>query len=236
MYGYIYKITNIINNKIYVGQTTKTIDERFYHHCKRTGKWISAIDSAIKKYGEENFILELLDTADTHEELNKKEIYWIEKLDSTTSGNGYNISKGGGQPAPTSQSTEANEKRSKSLKEAYATGRKKRSMLGKKHTPEARAKISRSQLGTHQSEETKRKISEAQKGKANHIQTAEEIAKRSMANTGKEFYHHDDLKFNALVTVAFIDIFTSQGWVKGRNYDYPKITKPELIKRGLLRV
>lgn len=90
MYGYIYKTTNIINNKIYVGQhkAPKFMGRRYL------GSGI-LLTEAIKKYGRKNFICELLDTAETFKELNQKEILWISKLDATNSAIGYNISPGG---------------------------------------------------------------------------------------------------------------------------------------------
>ncbi len=91
----IYKITNIINNKIYIGQTINSIHQRFDEHCSLTkSKHRSAIREAIRKYGKNNFIIEIIDNADTIEELNCKEIKWIAKL-SAISPNGYNLEAGG---------------------------------------------------------------------------------------------------------------------------------------------
>lgn len=92
----IYKITNIINKKIYIGQTIKSIEERWKKHTwlstKRNSKM--AITLAIIKYGEENFIIEKIDEASTIEELNEKEIFYIEEYKSKYP-NGYNIGNGG---------------------------------------------------------------------------------------------------------------------------------------------
>lgn len=97
MYGYIYKITNKINGKIYVGKTEDTPELRFNEHLRtvKRGSKQSKLYSAIKCYGPDNFFVEELDRADTKEELNNKEIYWINKLDSRNPEIGYNISKGG---------------------------------------------------------------------------------------------------------------------------------------------
>lgn len=97
MKGKIYKITNKINNKVYIGQTTQTIEERFQRHCQnannddKTHKNM-AIVKAIKKYGKENFIIELIEEVRT-EELDSREIYWISYYDSYEKG--YNNTKGG---------------------------------------------------------------------------------------------------------------------------------------------
>lgn len=97
---YIYKITNIQNNKVYIGQTIRPIQERFKRHINDAINNIldTHFARAIRKYGKENFIIEKIDEANNQEELNKKEQYWIRKYNSIK--NGYNetdaISKCGG--------------------------------------------------------------------------------------------------------------------------------------------
>lgn len=88
----IYKITNKINNKYYIGQTIQCVKQRFREHCRKT-KNTSIINNAINKYGKDNFTLQIIDTAKTIAELNKKEIFWIKKLKSNKVG--YNIEPGG---------------------------------------------------------------------------------------------------------------------------------------------
>lgn len=79
----IYKITNLINGKIYVGYTKKELKERFNEHCKPRSKGAlkMPIVMAIKKYGIENFKIELLEESENdkyiHEE---REKYWINVL------------------------------------------------------------------------------------------------------------------------------------------------------------
>lgn len=92
----IYKITNNINGKIYVGQTKHTLKTRFGAHKRssRRKEVKSLISKAIKKYGEENFSIEQIDTAKNLTCLNKKEIFWIKSLNSQKP-EGYNILKGG---------------------------------------------------------------------------------------------------------------------------------------------
>lgn len=89
----VYKIQNKINGKIYIGQTVGTLEHRMSQH-KANGKKISVIGNAIHKYGWENFDVEVIDEADTIEELNQKEIYWIGYYKSI-SPNGYNLELGG---------------------------------------------------------------------------------------------------------------------------------------------
>ena len=89
----IYKITNCINNKIYVGQSID-IFTRWRSHLSDRAKKFLIVDQAINKYGYENFTLEILEET-SPEELNFKEYYQIEKLQSYTPQN-YNVAIGGG--------------------------------------------------------------------------------------------------------------------------------------------
>jgi len=81
--GKIYLITNKINGKQYVGQTINTIKNRFNGHCNDK---TSAIYYAVKKYGKDSFYIDQIDSASTRKELDIKELYWINKLDSFKSG------------------------------------------------------------------------------------------------------------------------------------------------------
>ena len=95
MRGFIYKITNKINGKSYIGQTIQNVKERFYQHCAtKCSKAVSnmAIHRAIKKYGKSNFTVEVIEEIDSAN-LNDRERYWIKYYNSYN--NGYNSTKGG---------------------------------------------------------------------------------------------------------------------------------------------
>lgn len=101
---YIYCYTNKINNHKYVGQTNN-YNRRIKEHrsCafnKNASSYNDLIHRKIRQYGEENFqisLLEILYTEDI-DEVNKREIYWIDKMNSHCStGLGYNMSIGGGR-------------------------------------------------------------------------------------------------------------------------------------------
>lgn len=85
---YIYKISNTINNKVYIGQTIKPIDQRFHRHILDATNNIldTHLARAIRKYGAENFYIEKIDTAKSQEELTQKEHYWINYYDSVSTG------------------------------------------------------------------------------------------------------------------------------------------------------
>ena len=93
--SYIYKITNLVNGKEYIGQTSLSIQERFKQHIHDANKGYynhRPLYNAFNKYGIENFIVEELEECNT-EEVNQKEIEYINKFD--TYSNGYNATLGG---------------------------------------------------------------------------------------------------------------------------------------------
>lgn len=76
MYGTIYKITNTKTNKIYIGKTVKSIDQRLAEHIAFAESGANTkLARSIRKYGKEAFIIESIDKADSEEDLNQKEIY-----------------------------------------------------------------------------------------------------------------------------------------------------------------
>ena len=90
MYGYIYKVTNLITGKIYVGK--KKSEVFLGEEYLGSG---TIIRKSIDKHGKENFMVELLDQAETKDDLNAKEKYWIAHLNCLDPKIGYNIAEGG---------------------------------------------------------------------------------------------------------------------------------------------
>lgn len=97
--AYIYKITNKINGKVYIGKTLNSIQKRWREHLidsKKRRCEKRPLYSAINKYGEENFEIEQIEEC-SHDILNERECYWIEYFGSFK--NGYNATVGGdGRP------------------------------------------------------------------------------------------------------------------------------------------
>ncbi len=129
---FIYKVTCLVNNKIYIGLTTqlKGILERWRKHiCEanyRTTRKTRFLN-AIRKHGPENFIIEQIDTAETIEELKEKEIYYIAFYDSTNREKGYNTTKGGEGSFGTTMSEETKDKiRQKHLGRKWSDDRKEK--------------------------------------------------------------------------------------------------------------
>lgn len=106
--AYIYKITNTVNNKVYIGQIIQSIKNRWYRHCANT-KSISKeeknmlIKRAILKYGKESFKIEIIEECNP-EDLDDRECYYIKYYDSYN--NGYNCTLGGQKGAKPVQTPE----------------------------------------------------------------------------------------------------------------------------------
>jgi len=92
----IYKITNTINSKIYIGQTTRSLKSRWKGHCRSSenNKSNNLFHSAIAKYGKDSFLVEVIDIANSKDSLNELEKFYIEEYNSM-SPSGYNLKTGG---------------------------------------------------------------------------------------------------------------------------------------------
>jgi group I intron endonuclease len=93
MYGIIYSATNSISGKVYVGQTTMTLNQRIA--CHRINKRCRLFHRAIEKYGINAFEWATLDECSSKEDLDQKEMDWVEKLNATNHTFGYNLKSGG---------------------------------------------------------------------------------------------------------------------------------------------
>ena len=119
----IYKITNKINNKCYIG-ASKNIERRWLEH-KRGDNKNSLLYSAFKKYGKENFSYEIIEQCSL-EELYKREVYWIDFFQSFK--NGYNLNSGGvggGAPGEHNGMSTLTEKDVIFIREAYKNNESK---------------------------------------------------------------------------------------------------------------
>lgn len=99
-FGVIYKITCLVNGKIYFGKTVSTISKRFAHHASKSndlGKTSIRLANAIRKYGKENFVIEEVYSACDVASLDAAEMLFIELFNTTDESIGYNIQKGGGR-------------------------------------------------------------------------------------------------------------------------------------------
>ena len=166
----VYKITNELNGKMYIGVSNNT-DNRFKVHCKSG----LPIGSAIRKYGVENFEFEPMAVCGDHSTAYDLEVRFIKNL-ATIAPNGYNITGGGlgGLCRPHSKETKDKISKSKKGTSPWNTGKKMSEvvddyvhpMAGGTHSKQTREKISEAGKGRLASEETKKKMSDARKGKS----------------------------------------------------------------------
>lgn len=117
---HIYRITNTTNNKMYIGQTIQRNPKmRWYDHCSRTRKGQqNHLYNSMRLYGIENFVWEVIDSADTLQELNLKEQYWLEEYKKVTEV--YNLREAGDNKTHSQQSIE---KMKESQRRAHARRR-----------------------------------------------------------------------------------------------------------------
>ena len=207
----IYKTTNLINGKIYIGKDC-------LNNINYLGSGLNLV-KAFKKYGKENFKKEILQECYSKEELNEAEKIWIKNLNSRNPNIGYNISLGGhgGKQPPeitlkqiqtqtgkrwvynviTNKSTLIRaEELQKYLNEGYLLGRnlsesskKLISDKNKNRSEEILWKIGSANRGKHLTEETRKKLSVAETGEKNHFygkhHTKETIEKIRLKNLGR---------------------------------------------------
>ena len=157
MIGYIYKTTNTHNNKIYVGQ--RKSDVFLAEKYLGSGKILL---QAVEKYGKDAFIVELIDTAETLEELGEKERFWIKELRSQDPEIGYNICPGGIHvPIEGEQNGFFGKHHSEETKQLL----RDKAMLRPAMSQETRDKIAEKNRGSHRSEETRKKMGDIQRGR-----------------------------------------------------------------------
>lgn len=146
---YIYKTTNLLNGKIYIGLSTRSVDESIHYYGSG-----SLLKAAIDKYGKENFSKEILESniSDT-DTLGERESYWIEHYNATERGIGYNIASGG-------EGGNLGYQHSDSAKEAISEF-----FTGRPRSEETKSKISEAHQGKTLTQEHKKKLSNAHRGK-----------------------------------------------------------------------
>lgn len=129
-YGIIYKATLLIDGRIYIGQTTRSLKERISEHSH---KGLFYFNNVIAKYGIDNFKWEIIDKANYQKELDEKESYCISLYKSNIKEFGFNLTSGGDHGV---YSEEVRKKMSENMVGV------KNHRYGKKHSPETRLRRS----------------------------------------------------------------------------------------------
>lgn len=215
----IYKTTNLINGKFYVGKDSKNSPDYL-------GSGI-LLNAAIKKYGKDNFIKEILESVTNIEELDIREIYWINELNATERNIGYNLTNGGTGGDTYSKNpnydniiinlkkrrhTEETKKKisennwqskNKGARTGSKWGEDQRNKMkdywennpgsfkGKKHSKETLEKLSNAAKGKKCSEETKSKMREAKVGIVLKDYTCPHCEKQGKGNAMKRFHFNN---------------------------------------------
>ena len=172
----VYKITNKVTNKAYVGYTDSTFEWRLDQHFKAAEKYEGSsrkFYNSIQKHGTGCWTAETLYEGLTVEQAKELEIKSIAKFD--TYNNGYNSTLGGDGNNGIVQTEEANRKRSKALK---GIAKDYDRMLGKTHTKESKQKIAQAHTGM----------------KKPWVKwTKEQVEKRAMTRRSLTKEQHDDI-------------------------------------------
>ncbi len=188
---YIYKITNKINNKCYIGQSCK-IRDRWVGHRRNAQRvkngatlkdnGIQVIHLAMAKHGIENFDFKIIEEIDTQNDANNQETYWVSHYNSLN--NGYNCTPGG-YNAPKTEEWKAKVKATRIAKDNYKHSEETKRKISEEwhlyHSPESMKKCHDANRGRIPSKEQRRKVSMANKGKRfslGHKQSKETIEKR----------------------------------------------------------
>ncbi len=181
--GVIYQITNKINQKKYVGQTTRSFISKINDYKKWLGN--DYLNNAIKKYGWDCFEFKIIDSGSNLDELNNKEIYYINKFKTTNKSLGYNIEVGGRNSIPPIETIEKMSRSHLGKKQNDEWVNKRIALAG---SPEAK------KYGRKKTEEEKKLIGEKSPkywlGKKRDSRTIEKISKtkkeRGLSDKQKE--------------------------------------------------
>jgi|19_taG_2_1085344.scaffolds.fasta_scaffold59829_2 hypothetical protein len=220
----IYKTTNKINGKFYIGQQVGD-DEKYIGSGK-------LIKYAIEKYGKESFTKEILEECATRDEMNEKEIYWIDKLKSLTP-NGYNIHPGGYGGRNEHAIAAIKKNKGKSWKETHSPDAYQRRMVSIKKHSKTNADRFRKYIQENGpwnkgktgyktqpcSDETKQKI-----GKGNMGKTVTKETRTQIRETLQETWSDPDSVFNTT------EYRKKLGDARKKRWERDKITKERFLE------
>lgn len=151
----VYLVTNNIDGKKYVGQTSQSLKRRWARHQQPFNhRRNSYLYNAICKHGIENFSIEILVQVSTKEEMDYYEIGMIKALDLRNPDKGYNLTDGGGGMLGFNLSEETRLKMSRHVKSEEHCKKISESKMG-----------NQARLGMKHTEETKKRMSEVAKGR-----------------------------------------------------------------------
>lgn len=226
-YGFIYITTNLINGKKYIGQ------KQFNRGWKTYFGSGTYFKKAVKLYGKDNFIREIIAVAYSKEQLNKLEIEFINLHNAVKSDDYYNITYGGDLGFKGLQhSNETKIKMSKMQKG------KNHPSYGKHPSEETKNKLRIAGMNRIQSEETKQKISEAQKGEKGNMygKHHSEETKKKMSESHKNPHNYEIIKLMNKNNIKLNDEQIKEirsKYIK-RKYTYEDLAKEYFVSRNTI--
>ena len=165
-YGCVYKITNLVNGKVYVGQTIQTPEKRWAYHKSISGiKKLSLLQKAFKKHGIENFSFDIVKYAENQQDLNMMEDYFIEHFNALAP-TGYTCVGSRDRDSKISNETRAKMSAARVGKAPANKGKKYKLNLSEESRKRYSEANTRKNIGRKISEATREKMSLAKKGKA----------------------------------------------------------------------
>lgn len=183
----VYKITNTVNGKLYIGMTRNTAEKRWRQHVNASvsTKRYSALGSAIQKYGVGAFLVVTVYQAVNPLEAAKVERGLIAQL-GTCAPSGYNLTSGGERNAGCRRTILVRDKiRSKAVGRRNSDAHKEKNRIastGRRHSEESKAKIRAAHMGMRPTDETRAKLRAAKVGMTVSAETREKIR---LASTGR---------------------------------------------------
>lgn len=186
-YGVVYCITQKSTGRVYIGQTIQSVKDRWVSH--KSNGYCVVLHRSIKKYGENDFQIEVIDRADSKEELDALEAFYIALCGSTNRALGFNLRHGGSFGK---HSIESKQKMSVSVRKAYENPEFKAKLsaakLGVKHSPEHVAKVAAALTGKKATAEAKKSLSAARMELWKDPQARENMRQSSIAGRADTDY------------------------------------------------
>jgi group I intron endonuclease len=224
VYGVIYKITNILNNKSYIGRR-KCVKNKLSSLHRYWGSG-SYIQNAIKKYGLENFTKEYLDFAMSDEELDILEIKYIEKFN--TYKDGYNQTIGGEHFRGEFSNNELRKQKISSWSKKFWSNEENHKTAIEKRTGRKNSKTTKELMSVSAkkswTEERRRKASES--GNYSRTYTPEQIEHSRQVHKGK--VHVNNGKTTVSIKVEELETYLSNGWKRGNHKAVSSETKKRM--------
>lgn len=238
----IYKITNLVNKKIYIGSSSnlKTRIKTHKNNLNKNKHINQYLQNAWNKYGEENFMFEIIEKCSNEIKI-KREQYWLDFTKCYIRKNGYNICKKADSPQGYKHTEESKKKMSFIKKEQIVSGKIKTNLKHRKnfkHSEETKEKIRQSKLGENNPMYGK-KLTEKEK-------QAKSDAMNSVPKWNKGKTKEDDPRIAKLavwknklppnaVTHSLIDLESNEIWKEKSLFHLSKITPISLSTLNRLK-